>query len=158
MRDIRPDQMIVNGEIADATWSLNLETVDSPGATTAVPLAQWLTLQPTERASTGLVLQGDDDLASVLALAATAPIIALHFPKFTDGRCYSHAYRLRRPQGYAGPLLAFGDVLRDQLPYMSRCGIHHFYPRADQDLAGCIQQLGHFTKHYQYSASVPGNA
>jgi uncharacterized protein (DUF934 family) len=49
-------------------------------------------------------------------------IIALNFPKFTDGRSYSKARTLREQHGYKGEIRATGDVLLDQVPLMLRCG------------------------------------
>lgn len=48
-------------------------------------------------------------------------LIVLVFPKFTDGRAYSTARRLRE-RGYRGEIRATGDVLLDQIPLMLRCG------------------------------------
>lgn len=48
-------------------------------------------------------------------------LVALNFPKFSDGRAYSQARRLRRA-GYAGELRATGNVLQDQLLLMARVG------------------------------------
>lgn len=53
-------------------------------------------------------------------------IVALVFPKFTDGRAYSTARYLREVVGYRGQLRATGDVLLDQLPLMLRCGFDAF--------------------------------
>ena len=53
-------------------------------------------------------------------------LIVLHFPKFTDGRAYSQARLLRARYGYKGELRAAGDVLRDQLLFMRRCGFNSF--------------------------------
>ena len=52
-------------------------------------------------------------------------LIALAFPKFTDGRAYSTARRLREA-GYRGEIRATGDVLLDQLPLMLRTGFNAF--------------------------------
>lgn len=52
-------------------------------------------------------------------------VIALVFPKFTDGRAYSTARRLRE-WGYRGEIRATGDVLIDQLPLMLRAGFDAF--------------------------------
>jgi len=49
-------------------------------------------------------------------------VIAIAFPKFTDGRGYSIARLLRERLGYAGELRATGDVLADQIPLLWRCG------------------------------------
>lgn len=53
-------------------------------------------------------------------------VIALSFPKFTDGRAYSTAHRLRAIAGYRGELRATGDVLLDQIPLMLRAGFNAF--------------------------------
>ena len=154
---IRPTMMLANGESTDARWTVHLEAPAAPTPQDAIPLAAWLGLSAEDRAQTGLLLQGWDDLAGTSEDVTVAPMVALHFPAFTDGRSYSHAYRLRRMLDYTGPIVAVGDVLRDQLPYMSRCGIDHFYLRDDQSVEGCQAQLGHFKHHYQYGESIPQN-
>jgi len=53
-------------------------------------------------------------------------LIVLNFPKFTDGRAYSQARLLRSRYRYAGELRASGNVLRDQLLFMRRCGFNSF--------------------------------
>ncbi len=50
-------------------------------------------------------------------------LIALAFPKFSDGRNYSAARLLRERLHFQGELRATGDVLADQIPLMRRCGI-----------------------------------
>ncbi|MFN2332371.1 MAG: DUF934 domain-containing protein [Halomonas sp.] len=53
-------------------------------------------------------------------------LVALEFPRFTDGRPYSHARLLRTRLGYRGELRAVGDVRRDQIDFMRRCGFDTF--------------------------------
>ena len=53
-------------------------------------------------------------------------LIALEFPTFTDGRPYSAARLLRERLGYAGELRATGEVQRDQLLFLKRCGFDAF--------------------------------
>ena len=53
-------------------------------------------------------------------------LIALNFPKFSDGRSFSTAHLLRIVQGFAGEIRAIGDVLYDQMQLMQRCGIDAF--------------------------------
>ena len=50
----------------------------------------------------------------------------LTIPRYTDGRSYSTASILRERHDYAGELRATGDVLRDQIPLMLRCGFDAF--------------------------------
>jgi uncharacterized protein (DUF934 family) len=63
------------------------------------------------------------DIASDLDRFA---LIILNFPKFTDGRAYSQARLLRTRFHYKGELRADGNVLRDQLLFMRRCGFNSF--------------------------------
>lgn len=52
-------------------------------------------------------------------------VFALVFPRFSDGRAYSTARRLREA-GFDGEVRATGDVLLDQLPLMLRAGFDAF--------------------------------
>jgi uncharacterized protein (DUF934 family) len=71
-------------------------------------------------------------LANDVAPLSLAPdverfdLIALSFPNFGDGRAFSQARLLRSRLRYKGELRATGDVLRDQLLFMRRCGIDAF--------------------------------
>lgn len=53
-------------------------------------------------------------------------VIALAFPKFSDGRSYSKARALRERIGFRAELRAVGEVLLDQIPLMLRCGFDAF--------------------------------
>ena len=65
------------------------------------------------------------------ALAYDLPriaVVALTFPKFRDGRAYSAARVLREPLNFTGEVRAVGDVLREQIYFMLRCGFDAFVP------------------------------
>ena len=72
---------------------------------------------------------------------AALTLIALAFPKFTDGRAYSTAKRLREA-GYKGELRATGDVLLDQLPLMLQSGFDTFEITNAATLAALDRQPG----------------
>jgi len=80
------------------------------------------------------------------------PLIAVHFPAFTDGRGYSTARLLRQRYGFTGELRAFGDVLRDQLFELARCGFDSFVLRDDQDAAEALRAFNDFSETYQAAA------
>ena len=88
--------------------------------------AQWAACDPaTAPSPVGLLLQPTivlDTLGDVGRLA----LIALVFPKFSDGRAYSLGHRLRTAFGFRGEMRAVGDVLFDQLQLMLRCGFDTF--------------------------------
>lgn len=83
-------------------------------------------LNPSAPEFPALTLANTDDVMQVRDRLAGAKLVVLNFPKFTDGRAYSQARLLRERLGYAGELRATGAVLRDQLPFLLRCGFDSF--------------------------------
>jgi uncharacterized protein (DUF934 family) len=73
-----------------------------------------------------LLLEPDDSLEEIAADLAHFDMIALTFPKFSDGRAYSMAQLLRTRLKFKGELRAVGDVLFDQLQLMARSGFNTF--------------------------------
>ena len=82
-------------------------------------------------------------------------LIAVDFPKFSDGRGYSIARLLRERYGFEGELRAIGDVLRDQLYYLRQCGFNAFAVRADRDVEAALRGLADFSDGYQASVATP---
>ena len=70
----------------------------------------------------GIVLVAGDDLDGIVADLARLTLIALRFPRYTDGRPYSLARMLRDRHGFAGEIRATGNVLRDQVAFILRAG------------------------------------
>ena len=99
--------------------------------------------------STGVWLAPDDEPSEIGDLPA---LIAVHFPVFTDGRGYSTARLLRQRHGFTGELRAFGDILRDQLYELARCGFDSFVLRDDQDPHDALRAFDDFSETYQAAA------
>ena len=76
-------------------------------------------------------------------------VVALQFPKWTDGRAYSQAVLLRGRLRYTGEIRATGDVLADMLPLLRRTGFSTVQLRADQALEVAQHALGYFDGYYQ---------
>lgn len=76
-------------------------------------------------------------------------LIALQFPKWTDGRAYSQARLLRARLRFAGEVRATGEVLVDMLPLLHRSGFDAVLMRADQSLDSAQRALRFFSGHYQ---------
>ncbi len=72
--------------------------------------------------------------------------VALHFPKFTDGRAFSQAFLLRRRLGFVGSIRATGEVLVDQLLQMQRAGFTEAVLSPGQDAAVGQRLLGHYAE------------
>jgi uncharacterized protein (DUF934 family) len=113
-----------------------------------VPLAVWAAHKNARTGRNGVLLENTDDPRVLAADFDKLAVIAVRFPKFTDGRGYSIARLLRR-LGWKGELRAVGDVLRDQLFYMTRCGFDAFALREDQDAQVALTAFSDFSAPYQ---------
>ena len=100
----------------------------------------------------GICIYGDDAIEDIKADLQHFRIIALDFPVFRDGRNYSHARLLRERFGYQGELRAVGDVLRDQLFFLRRCGIDAFQIREDKNIEDALESFADFSQVYQPAA------
>lgn len=102
-----------------------------------------------QHAATVEAIANDADVTTLGADVLARPVIALHFPKWTDGRAYSQARLLRTRLGYRGELRATGDVVVDMLPLLHRTGFDAAQLRADQKRSTADEVLRAFTAHYQ---------
>lgn len=100
----------------------------------------------------GIQLRSDQPPDLIADEVARFDLIALEFPKLADGRSFSHARMLRQRHGFTGELRAVGDVFRDQIFFMLRCGFDSFAIPEDRDPAGAIAALEDFTVAYQAAA------
>lgn len=84
--------------------------------------------------------------------AASFAVIAVEFPRFVDGRGYTIARLLRERHGYRGELRAVGNVLRDQLLAMARCGFTAFELDPSKRLEDALSAFDDFSVSYQPAA------
>ena len=103
-------------------------------------------------ARVGLCLEPADDPADIAGLLDRIDLVAVRFPAFTDGRGYSTARLLRQRYGWQGELRAVGDVLRDQMFYLARCGFNTFDLKDGESVADALAGFGDFTQTYQAAA------
>jgi len=151
-------RVIKNREVIDDGWRL-LESDAAPPATgdVIVSLEQWNRHHAelsSRQGRTGVMLRSSE-LPEDVAVLDQVPLIAIDFPKWADGRGYSHARTLRERLGYAGELRAVGDVLRDQLFYMARCGIDSFALKPGKDIHAAVTAFDDFSVTYQPAADDP---
>lgn len=144
--------LIKNKRIAIDSWQQLKPGFAIPASgDVIVPLAVWTAQheQFIKRAGRhGVLLENTEDPGVLVVDFDRLALIAVRFPKFVDGRGYSIARLLRR-LGWKGELRAVGDVLRDQLFYMTRCGFDAFALRDDQDPQVALTAFGDFTAPYQ---------
>lgn len=148
--------LIKDNRFAKDSWiALSDEEALPAGIPVVVSLERWHAEREQlagRNAPLGLRLRSDQAPAEVAGDLAQFDLIAVEFPKFTDGRGYSTARLLRERYGFAGELRAVGTVLRDQYPFLLRCGFDAFEVSAETDLDGWRAALDEVSVVYQPAA------
>jgi uncharacterized protein (DUF934 family) len=155
-------RIIKNDQVVDESWHLLPKDATLDGLSNCddliVPLALWREHAHALKArdgGLGVWLDSDEQVEEIADDLAHFQVVALNFPAFTDGRHYSSARLLRERYRYQGEIRAIGDVLRDQLFLMRRCGFDAFAVRADRDPYDALQGLKDFSVTYQAAADDP---
>lgn len=146
--------IIKDGAIVADTYQLVTETGTLPAQDILVSLDVWqqqreaILAHPYKKA---VLLKPDQHPEVLVEDVKQLDMIALDFPAFADGRGYSYAALLRQRFGFTGELRATGDVFKDNLFYLKRCGFNSFAVRADKDIHVALQGLQDFSESYQAS-------
>lgn len=152
--------IIKNKAVVEDDWQVfrlqdqeTAEAVTVPDGKIIVPLKVWLAQRAVlqQRNDIGVWFASDERPEDLAEDVHRFSVIAVDFPKFSDGRGYSIAYNLRSRLAYSGELRAIGDVLRDQLFYMQRVGFDTFEPRSDRDINDALKGFDDFSEVYQTS-------
>ena len=122
----------------------------TPRANLLLSLVQWHSVRGhwPQALPVGVRVPNDADIETVAAELPQLALVALDFPKWTDGRAYSQARLLRARFRYGGEIRAVGEVLVDMLPLLARTGFDSAVLRADQDPAAAERALAFFLSHY----------
>ncbi len=100
----------------------------------------------------GVRVMPADDVRLLEPFLDKIALVEVAFPGYRDGRGYSTARILREDLGFTGIIRAVGDVLRDQLHHMLRCGFDEFVVK-DADPAEAITSAAkRFSVAYQGAA------
>jgi uncharacterized protein (DUF934 family) len=97
----------------------------------------------------GVVFPNDADIKELLPSLPHLALVALSFPKWTDGRAYSQARLLRTRHRYGGQLRAVGDVIPDMAAQLQRTGFDSAMLRAGESIAVARRMLTFFPEFYQ---------
>jgi uncharacterized protein (DUF934 family) len=96
-----------------------------------------------------------DDPAAFAARLARAARVEVEFPKFGDGRGFSIGRLLRERHGYRGELRAVGQITRDHLLSLERCGFDAFELRDGEDPQEALAAFAGFGEAYQATVTQP---
>lgn len=147
-------RIIKQRQIVEDSWFLleDMPPSPPPDGDVIAPFSGWFPQREAwsnRRGRTTFWINGDDDLEDVAQIIEEFDLIAVAFPVFTDGRCYSSARLLRERYGFKGELRAVGNVLRDQLLFMGRCGIDSFQLQEDKDPEDALKAFDELSVKYQ---------
>lgn len=148
--------LLKNGTVAADHWQRVVKDEALPAeGPVVVPFVRWRVERETligRDAPVGVRLSNTDPVSELVPDLDRLDIIVLEFPKFSDGRAYSQARLLRERYGYEGELRAAGNVLRDQLLFMQRCGFDAFELNHGQPVQAWIAATNEFSVFYQPAA------
>ena len=163
-RIIPSHKIIKDKRIVEDRW-LTIKAADDgtfpelpDGADVIVPLKLWLVKRrelARRNGRVGVWLDSHQEPELLAHDAQSLPLIAVNFPQFVDGRGFSIGRLLRERHGFNGELRAIGDVLRDQIFYMHRCGFNAFEVRADKSVEDALNAFKDFSDGYQTSVDQP---
>lgn len=159
-----PRLIDANGALLVNQWQLlprdaTLESaLAAPAAQLLVNATLWLEHGAVLRQSgkqLGVWLDSDQPAELLTRDLEQLPLVALNFPGFMDGRSYSKAVALRQQQRYHGEIRAIGDVLRDQLFFMKRCGFTSFELKDSVKLEDAQRAFHDFSTTYASTVEEP---
>jgi uncharacterized protein (DUF934 family) len=126
----------------------------TPRAQLLLSWAQWRELRDRwpQGLTVGVVFPNDGDVNELLPDLPRLALVALHFPKWTDGRAYSQARLLRVRHRFQGQLRAVGDVIPDMSAQLYRTGFDAMALRPGESIEVAARMLGRFPAFYQGDA------
>jgi len=148
--------LLKNGALVDDPWlPVGDDTPLPPGGAVVLSFARWQAERDAllpRHAPLGVRFRNHERVEDLRPDVRRWQLIALEFPKFTDGRAYTQARLLRERFGFAGELRATGQVLPDQLLLMQRCGFDAFEIAPGTPLAAWKRAIESFSVFYQPAA------
>lgn len=160
-------KIIRDGAIVEDDWvRLDDATPVPAGGKVIVSHARWQAEKEAlrERGNLGVVLPANLELGELGPDLKAFALVAVPFnfiqPKpeggrTFDGRGYTLARLLRDRYAYTGEVRAVGDVFRDAMFYMHRCGVNAFEVKPGQDLQDALKAFRDFSFGYQGAADDP---
>lgn len=160
-------KIIRDRAVVDDDWTRVDDAAPLPAAgKVIVTHARWLAETDALRArgGIGVAIPPALDVATLAGDLPALELVALSFVfiqprpeggRTFDGRAYSQARLLRERHGFRGEIRATGDVFRDAMYAMHRCGVNAFEVRPGQDLDDALRAFAEFSTAYQGAADDP---
>lgn len=152
-----PKQIILNQKVVSDNWTLLANDAALIDGDMIISIERWLNEKEAlknHKGKLGILVEFDRHIDEVQDDLAHFELVAIEFQSYTDGRGYSYATLLRR-MGWDKEIRAVGDVLRDQIFYMHRCGFNAFDVREDRDINDALLAFDDFSLAYQPAINNP---
>jgi uncharacterized protein (DUF934 family) len=151
--------LLKDGQIVKDNWHMvGADEEHLPSGNIILSLEQWQQ-QPSSshrhKGALGVWIEGSTDIEPIAQSLIALPLVAIHFPIFTDGRGFSTARLLRERFNYQGELRAIGHFIRDQLSLLKNCGFSAFQFATHGDLTDAANSLNDFSVTYQANTEQP---
>ena len=141
--------LVRDGRIVKDSWTLVEDGPARPGG--IAPFDAW----KRSPEGAGVWVDGDREVEELVPEILEAPVVAVRFPAFADGRGLTLGALLRNRYRFRGELRAFGDVVADLTEYMHRCGFNSFVLPDRQQAEVAIACVARMSDHYQASVREP---
>lgn len=151
-------QIIKDKIIVEDSWQHLDDDATIVAGNMTVSLARWVAEREQllkHDSEIGVRVLGEDPIENLIEDLPQLAMIVVYFPVFTDGRGYSVARLLRDRYGYQGDIRAQGDVLHDQLFYMSKVGFSSFQLADSENLSDALRAFDDFSDNYQTTTVQP---
>jgi uncharacterized protein (DUF934 family) len=138
-----PDRWTYLGELADP--AIQITHLIVPWADWQKAPADWRERAP----NLGVSVPADTAFSALQPSLDRLGLIAIAFPGVSEGRGYSLARQLRERGGFQGELRAAGEIFRDHVLFLARCGFDSFEVSARESPEGAFAALKSFSVAYQ---------
>ncbi|MFZ5723017.1 MAG: DUF934 domain-containing protein [Pseudomonadota bacterium] len=99
--------------------------------------------------SLGVRIAPGEGVADIVPHLGQIALVCIDFPTMGDGRGLSYARELRERHRYGGEIRAVGEVIRDLVHGMYRCGINAFDVKEGHSIVEALNALDDFSTGYQ---------
>ena len=144
-----PDRWIYLGELAGATSAVTH---------LILPWAEWQKGPDPWRgraARLGVAVPPETPCSALQPALDALSLVVIAFPSVSEGRGYSLARQLRERARFSGELRASGEIFRDHVLFLARCGFDSFEISARESPDEAFAALGSYTVASQAVRTEP---
>lgn len=145
-------QIIRNRRIVDDDFQHVADDAPLPEGNVLVSLDRWGADRDAlvaHAGKLGVILPNTIDPRDLADDLSHFAVVAIDFPIYRDGRAFSVARLLRERLDYEGEIRAVGNVLRDQISFMERCGFDAYELQDGKSLESALDGFTEFSVTYQ---------